>query len=404
MQKLTALHKRALTVTLTSLLLWTGWNYGRDLCHPFADLSCGFFTDQFTHVTLTRIFTEVGAEIYLTPRGELAEPMTDAEKAVLPPDVQTFGDPRSVEGWPRDKPFIATWTEIPSFYPPADLLLFAPASAIYSFTDISFTESNRLTIQLLLVYAHVSIYLILVASMARTRTHPERILAIVFAYAMVIHWTLEGFYDGAWIAPLVLTPVFLVKRDPVPALLTFSMGAFAHFRSLFYLPWAAEGAYRFVADHQWRPWTKRKAIALGATGVMGAASLATFLVVLNAMTSHRMTNQFNPRFDVFDLSSLLSLLVILLPGCAVFAYQRVWRELIMLLWVGGLIVMLPEINQWEAIALVPWMLAPVDELDTRGSVVEATRVATVILVIGIVFPQSIQVEWIHTAIGQLVGQ
>jgi hypothetical protein len=399
---------KALLITIASLVLWTTWNYVRDTCHPLADLSCGVLSDHTSHLGFARMFTEVGTDIYLKPREELGQPLTESEKEALPPDFQQlFNDPpdllanpRIVEGWPPDKPFIATWGFEPSLYPPGGLLLFAPPAAMYSLADISFTESNRLAIQFLLIYAHVSIFLMFVVSVERGRIPPETILALALAYAMVIHWTVEGFYDSVWIAPLLLTSFFIVRKQPLPALLTFSMGVFMHFRALFYLPWAAEAAVRFVTDREWKTWTRSKAIAVGATVLMGAAALWTFWVLRDAFTSHTKTNVYNPFVDSFELKSVLALGLIVLLGFSVLFYNRAWREAVMVLWVGALIMLLPQTNPWSGVALLPWLLSPV-EAGENQSIVRPTRIVTAILLIALVFPDSIKLDWIKTAIERI---
>ncbi|HEV3475533.1 MAG TPA: hypothetical protein VG602_09220 [Actinomycetota bacterium] len=398
-RNLARIHRAALVFTLASLAVWTGWNYGRALCHPIADLACGFYTDHYSIIGLTRAFVEFGPDaVYLQPRGEVGRPPSDGEQEALPPDVQQAIEVRIVDEWPADKPFISTYAPIPAFYPPGIFLLYGPAATVYSFSDISFAETNRLTIELLLVYAHITVFLLLIRASARSRIG---LVVAALGYAMVIHWTLNGFSEGAWIAPLLLTPRYLVRRQPIPTLLTFLLAVFVHFRALFYLPWGAEGGVRLLANRAWRPWSAGRGVALAAISVMGIASAAAFFVLLGDMAGYSRTNPFHPGYEEFDLAKLVSLVLVAAAGSALLLWQRAFREVVMLVWIALVIATLPQINPAGAIVLLPWLANPEVE-DGRGWVQE-TRVITGIFILGIVFPESIGVQWIPTAVSHLVG-
>lgn len=387
-----------LIISLGSFVLWTSWNLARDPCHPNMDLSCGFYTDHFSHMSLTRMFAERGFDIYKTPRGDLGRELTEEEFARLPEDLRTVGGHvRAVDGWSLSKPFTSSWLEIPSFYPPGDLILFAPAAAIYSFTEISFTDANRLLIQLLLLYSHVTIFLMLFLAAKEERGPP--VIALVFSYAVIVHWTLEGFYDGGWIAPLLLVPFFLNRRNGVAALAAFSIAAFMHFRALFYLPWVVIAIWMIFKGEELRKIDGKK-ISLGAvTLITAAASSGVFFTVRPIMATHRMTSPFNPAADVFDLSSWLVLGIVVLGGLLVFAIWGAWEEVAMLLWVTLLIRLLPEVNIWDSVAFVPWILAPVRVgIANRVRLVRDARAVVAILITIVVFSESLGLGWLHAAI------
>lgn len=395
-------HRRALLITLASLTLWSFWNYERELCHPYADLACGVFTDHFSHVGLARVFTSVGTEIYDGPRGELGNELTPEERSALPPDLQPVLEARSIEGWPADKPYVSTWPTIPSFYPPGDMVMFAPVAIIYSFTDMSFTEMNRATIQLLLVYAHVTIFLILALYFGRAQPDGADALALVVAGYLILRWTIEGFYDGGWIAPLILTPVFLARRAALPAVTSFAVAAFTHFRALFYLPWAVQGFVEFLRGKQWHRWDGRKTIMAAATVVMGAASLWVFLSVADLMRDHTLSNTFNMRSDSFDRNHFASLLLVAIPGGMVFVWKRAWSELLMLAWVVVMVTQVPEIPYWDAVALVPWLVAPSWGANADPTARRA-RSVTAVLVMSAVFSMPFDPGWLRAVTGNVLG-
>lgn len=398
-------HKRALAITLLSLVFWTAWNYARPQCHALADFGCGTYTDHFTHVGLARIFTHAGFEIYQGPRGELGRALTPDEQEALPEDIRGMGGLRTVEGWPPDKPFIATWPTIPSFYPPGDLVMFAPIALAYSFTGMSFTEMNLMTIQLLLVYAHLSLFLMLVVNSRRPAGGAADALAMVVAYFLIMRWTIEGFYDGGWIAPLVIAPLFLLRRAGLQTMALFALALFAHYRALFLLPWGVWGFVDFVRGREWRSWSWQKSGLAAATVVMGGLALATFLISRQAMSEHQMTNAFNPSFDSFQRDSLLTLALVTVPGAVLFVWRRAWLEVATLAWVFLLITQLPETYPWDAVALVPWLVAPALSRSGDDAVVRQVRTATVFLVVLVVFSGSLNalsLDWFRTVVDQLI--
>lgn len=395
-------YKRALALTLASLFLWTFWNYGRTLCHPTADLSCGVFTDHFAHVALARMFTSVGFEIYERPRGELGRPLTPEEDAALPEDLKGRGG-RAVQGWPPDKPYLTSWPTIPSFYPPGDLVMFAPVAAAYSFTPMSWTQMNQATIQLLLVYAHLTLFLMLLVNVGRSPADKTDLVAMAVAYFLVVRWTLDGFYDGGWIAPLVLAPAFLARGAGFGAVTAFTAAVFAHYRGLFLLPWGARGALDIVRGRQWRPWTRGKTLATVATLVMGGLAATTFLLARDAMAAHQMTNRFNPSFDAFDLPSVVALGFVTVPAAAFFAWKKAWLDLATVAWVVLLVTQLPETYPWDAVALVPWLVAPSVSPKERDPRVRGARAVTALAVMCVVFGSPLDVGWFRHAIDQTIA-
>ena len=56
-------------------------------------------------------------------------------------------------------------------------------------------------------------------------------LATLLVWFPVVHWTLEGFYDVAMIAPLLLCWRYLGQRRGLAAGVAFCAAAFLHFRA-----------------------------------------------------------------------------------------------------------------------------------------------------------------------------
>ncbi|MFN2586619.1 MAG: hypothetical protein ABR613_00685 [Actinomycetota bacterium] len=354
---------------------------------------------------LARVFTRVGFDIYDGPRGELGRPLTPEEQAALPEDLRPKGDLRTIDGWPADKPLVITWPTIPSFYPPGDLVMFAPVAAAYSFTGMSFTEMNLATIELLLVYAHVTIFLMLLVNARSPARGATEALPIVLAYFLIIRWTIDGFYDGGWIAPLVVAPLFIVRRAGLQTMTLFALSLFAHYRALFLLPWGVRGLVDFVRGREWGSWSLRKTAMAGTTLVMGGLAAATFLVSREAISQHQMTSIFNPSYASFQRDSLIALGLVTIPGALVFAWRRAWLELLTLLWVVALITQLPETYPWDVLALVPWLVAPALSPSAEDSVVRQVRTATVFLIGVVAFTSPItalNLDWLRVVVDQLI--
>jgi hypothetical protein len=399
----TALRK-ALVITLVSLTLWTAWNFAREDCHPYRDLSCGFFTDHFAHMNMSRLFAEKGVAIYTNARGDLVQPLTPDQVAALPADLQgtpSYGFP----GWPQDKPFTSTWTHVPNVYPPGDLILFAPFAMLYSFTGISFSTLNLLLIQYLIILAHVSLFFVFRSSFDDAQRGWIGVLGLYFIYTEVMHWTLEGFYDGAWIAPLLLTPLFIARRQHLPALLTVSLALFMHYRALFYLPWAALALYRLVKDREWESWKNSQMLWAGVAGLMATMSLRVFLNIRGVFTGAT-GGPVNPiGLGAGDLNLSRGLVMLFIFGAAGYVFWRggAMIELAMVGWVLLVAVFTPEIHEWDTVALVPLVAAPLlsnVKPDRQGQLLE-TKTALVVLYSIAFLGVTLSPRWIEIALDRV---
>lgn len=395
------LDHRILALTLASLVFWTGWNVLREDCHPFADLSCGFYTDHFSHMNLTRVFPHAGLDIYRVPRGELFPSLSEEEKAALPDDLeQSVGSVYGVEGWPADKPFATTWIDIPSFYPPGDLVLFAPPALLYHHTGISWSAINLVLIEMMIVGAHLTLYLALVAGARFREGSWIGVFGLYVTYSLLVHWALEGFYDSLWVAPLVLTGVFLAQRRGLAAVVTISVALFLHFRAYFYVPWALYALYVLWRDGRWKSWSIGRQVAFGVAGALGVSSLYVFWITRSAMAGHRLTNDLNPDSPEFNLAGVAVLVLVAAALAVPLIRGRAWLDLAMVGWTALVGVFLPEVNQWDAVAFVPWLVAPtaVGRADAR---LGDARTAAAILLPVTIFGLSLDPAWVELAFERL---
>jgi len=268
-------------------------------------------------------------------------------------------------GWPAEKPLVTSWPNNPRNYPPGDLLLVAPVAALYQQTSLSFTAANRLLLMLFLLYAHVAIFFlfesVLVSAPASPMLERARQVTAALVYFEVIHWTLEGFYDAAALAPLILCARFLGQRRGLAALVAFCAASFIHFRVFFFAPWAVYALVIVVRERQWRGWHLVDLLALALGAVLGAISLGVFFVLWPAV-------QHLPIHNFVNLASspgwLVCVLLPLLLAGAALAGRELWRlgavlDLVQLCWMVLMMVALHESYPWHLLlAVIPWLCAP----------------------------------------------
>ena len=386
----------ALTLTLVSLLAWGGWVV-QDDCHPYRDLGCGKSTDHFSHMNTGRLFMKVGIDIWRKPLRDNGRPLTPAERAALPADLQR-ANPADIggtfPGWPADKPFVSSWNFNPRFHPPGDMVLTAPVALLYSFTDLSFSGANLLLILLFLGYAHIPIYLLLRGMSGRPRLAPAGLLVGSFVYLTVIHWALEGFYESIAIAPLLLSARALVRDRGLQAIAWFSLAASLHFRALFFAPLALCGLYLVIRRRQWGTWTRRDWGLVAVTAALSAAVLGPFALLWSHLQDIPVTTSISPDAEGFSVVGILPFLVILAVGAAAFASARAWLDLVVLGWLAVLLLSLHEAYEWDMLMLLAWLIAPHSPSVRRIARVQDARIFVVLGISAFVFHTSLTPGWL----------
>jgi hypothetical protein len=353
------MRDRALLLTLASLAIWIGWELLRGPHHPYGDLSNGHYTDHFSHLNAARLLPRAGLDIWRKPLTQLLRPLTHEERARLPADVKAAAYPAGeayfVPGWPADKPMIASWSFNPRFYPPGDALLFAPVALLYHFTQLSFAGANLLALLLLLVYAHVSLYFALRA----TEEEPLRLFTLLIVYFPLVHWTLEGFYDAAILAPLIFCAQQLARGRGIGAILAFCCAAAMHFRAFFFAPWACAALALVLRERQWRSWGARGFAMAAAAGALAIAALVPFALLQPALRALGTSNVI-----ALSVAPALRPQVLAFTAVAALAAAFLWRagailELMLLAWVMLMLFSLHQAEQWHSVVLLAWLCAPI---------------------------------------------
>jgi hypothetical protein len=385
--------RRIFVFLVISLILWEGWEGLRVFSHPWGDLKGATYTDHFSHMNAARVFPRIGIEIWRRPIDRLFRPLTPAELASMPKDIRAGGSFSGgifyVPGWPAGKPLVASWSNNPRNYPPGDMLLVAPIAILYHFTDLSFTTANRLLLMLFLIYAHVALFFFFKflpefvpdnSSLARIR-----VITASVVYLEVIHWTLEGFYDAAALAPLILCGWYIRQRKGLPAIAIFCLAAFIHFRAFFFAPLPVYALVLILRERQWRSWSVRQWIISATAGALGSVSLFVFFILWPSLRHLPLDNPIN----LLNYSAWLTwilLPIFLILACFV-AHQllrlQAWLDLSVFVWMAIMMLTIHEAYPWHTIlAVMPWLCS-------LPSMIESSRVVRIQWIRLLVFAGSI---------------
>ena len=345
-------RRLAVALTAASFVGFSAWEMTRK-AHPFGDLSNGFFTDHFSHMNDARHFPRAGLRHWTTPLAGMERRLTPTERAALPPDVVDCPDGClfHVDGWPAQKPMQQSWPFLTRFYPPGDLLLFAPVAALYHLTPIRAATVNRLLVILCLAFAHAGIFVIL----DRVDGLLGALCALLGAGAL-IHWSLEGFYDAAMVLPLLLCDAFVAAGLGAPAFLAFGVAMLLHFRALYYVPWGLVAAALVFRS---RAPSRKDRVRIGLGTLCLAASLATFALALPGLLGYPL--QLNPLFlrtAALDRTALLEGAALAVAAAAVFVWARSPLDAGLVAWLAVVLTQVRQNYSWYSVALVPWLCAP----------------------------------------------
>jgi hypothetical protein len=340
-------------LTAASFAGFCAWEMTRRV-HPYADLSNGFFTDHFSHMNDARHFPRAGVRQWTTPLARMEPRLTPAERAALPPDVVDCPDGClfHVDGWPAQKPMQQSWPLLTRFYPPGDLLLFAPMAALYHVTPIRTATINRLLVVLCLAFAHAAIFTIL------DRVEgPLSALSALLGASVLIHWSLEGFYDASIVLPLLLCDAFLAAGLGASAFLAFGVAMLLHFRALYYVPWGLAAAVLVFRARASLRWPEQVKVAVGALCL--ALSVTTFAVALPGLLGYPL--QLNPLFlrtAALDRAALAEGAALAVAAAAVFVWARSPLDAGLVAWLALVLTQVRQNYSWYSMALVPWLCAP----------------------------------------------
>jgi hypothetical protein len=396
---------RLVLFTLISVLFWGSWSMLRTPCHPWSDLSCGIYTDHFSHMNTARLFVHEGVGIWTEPLIDAA-PQLDAEQlAELPEDMRSTITPDGLTavsappGWPADKPYVSSWGLYPRFHPPGNMLLTAPVAALYSLTGLSFTDANRLLILSFLIYAHIAFYVFVKGGDLASRLKPVGFAVGVLVYFEMIHWSLEGFYEAIVVVPLVLAARFLAQRRGVEALLAFTVATMVHFRALFFAPWALYAIYLVLRERQWRSWRRRHVVQGLLAIILGSACLTLIAVLWPHLHELNIYNPVNVAADPVNAAAIKTLVLAVVVLAGVFVYTRAWLDVFVLVWVAMMLLFMRQTYEWEILSFLAWLGAPIiTSRPQRATVVRDVRLVAMLLMAVLVFHSTLVPTWLQIVV------
>lgn len=394
---------RAVFFASVLFLGWATWHARRELRHPFWDLSRGTFSDHISHVNAVRLFTRCGACVWRVPVERQFPRVTPAEYQALPKDISSTLGIREifrVDGWPTDKPLITNWPQIVRPYPPGELVLMAPFAATYHWvTDLTFTRANWSLVLWLLLLAHVAFGALLYVSLA---TPPEQrtlgFFALGLVYLEMVHWSLEGFYDAAGVAPLVLSCVFLAQRRGLPALVWYCVAAFIHYRAFFLAPVPVYALWLIIHERSWQSWQWPQYAALVLACALGVAALWTFRWIQPALGQFPLTNA--AHLTSKDRAAQLTLGLVAFAAAAAFVRSGAWLDVAILAVMGAAFSTVRQACPWHVVLPMAWFALPaVGAAGERTRLVGHARVAVIVVASLVVFGNGLFPRWL----GQVIG-
>ena len=353
---------RAFVITALSLAAFLTWNQLRVFKHPWGDLSGGTYTDHLSHMNAARAFPRVGLDIWRKPAIALSREPSAGERAQFPDDVHPGGSWKGgiyvMDGFPIDKPWVTSWGQIPRLYPPGDMLLVAPVAYLYQHTSLSLTGANRYLYALFLIYAHAAIFLIVLSVLEEdSRKRPVLLVASIAACAVLLVWTLQGFYDAAALTPLILCARYLRARRGLAACVAFSVAAFIHFRAFFFAPWALYAIWIFFRERQYSTLRARD-LAAGALGAFCAgSSLFVFKLISPVLAQQHVNNSVN--LAAADGAALWMFGLVALACAAALVYAQAWFDVVTFAWLLLMLLFVKEAHEWHIVIPLAWLAAPV---------------------------------------------
>jgi len=392
LRHLTSARRKALLVTLISLVGWSLWNGFRTYEHPWGDLSKGKFTDHFSHMNAARVFPRMGLDIWRVPIATKFRNLTSDELAATPPDVRSGGSMTGgvlyVPGWPADKPLAIGWSHKTRMYPPGDMLLVAPIAALYHYTSLSLSGACRLLLGWFIVLAHAALFFFFLNYFESKGSGLDWLVAF-FVYSQVMYWTLEGFYDAVAIVPLVVCARYLGRRRGLAAGVAYCVAAVLHFRVFFQAPWALWAFGQMLRGRFWRRLRPRHVFAIALALALAFVSLYTFRLDWESLRGVYSNNPFRAASSPHDKALLWGFKVVLVVCAVAFVASRAWMDLLSIAWLGYIALTLREFYYWHMLISTSWVAAPASRPAVR-----AARMAFVLTTIAILFGDPAAPSWL----------
>ena len=322
----------------------------------------GDYDDHVAHVGETRVVGTVGLDLWRIPAMRLFRPLTLEEIDRLPADVKAHAllhrpDVQLVPTFPSDRPLVINYPHLPRCYPPGVFLASAPSALLYHFGLLSFGDSNRSYLALLVV----AWLLALRAWTSSWKDSPPslgRQIATAGAAAYAWYWAMNGFYD-LWAVALASAGLAAIRKRQLGAgALMLGASAFIHPRMLILSP-----LFVLVALDTARQWRRLgRAEQLACVG--GAALLASayaFAIAIQGTVrlhalSHQTANVVRPGGGSWAIAAAYGAFMVWL-ATALWRKNERW-DAVLVLFAAAAFSSQRYLCPWYWLPILPWALLP----------------------------------------------
>jgi hypothetical protein len=225
---------------------------------------------------------------------------------------------------------------------------------------------------------------------------PLLCFCLLILYAETIHWALEGFYDVAVIAPLLLSALYLRQRRALAGALAYCAAVFMHFRALFLAPYALYALWIFLQDAQWRRFSRGSWLALLVMLLLCVGIFGVFALLSPVLTTLPVNNPVNVTTEPLTAVNMVIFAMVLAIAAATLLGARAWVDLAVLVWMAGMLATLREAYEWHGTILLAWLLMPVLVGVPRGyEAVRGARLLMLTFATLIIFHNRLWPSWIE---------
>lgn len=250
------------------------------------------------------------------------------------------------------------WGNVPTDRPLGCIFIFLPFGILANLGILPDVLVHRLEIAVITTQAIGAIYLIARA----VRNRFVRVMFLTFLAPYILHWSLNGIYDGAILLFVIVGLLAYERKRWKLSALALTYAVCTHYRAVMYTPLVLGSIVNL-----WRSGDRRTAIKLGAVcliAIIVCTLIPAYLTFVKAehVLTRVATGKAGGGFGNFKklLNKLILYYTFFGVGFAYFIYRRRIAHAFSLL--GGALIIWLIFNQlWHAILVfIPWIV--VDEV------------------------------------------
>jgi hypothetical protein len=315
--------------------------------------------DGVSHFGHALLFARHGFDVYQKPSKNFCHVRnTGAAHAYAKASNVPDCDICEAQGGEGTRPFFVNWQDFPQPYPPGSLLYSAPEAWLFAHTSASLRTISVFTRLKYLCAAHFLLWLLFGVLFAKSPRAPgaaDWLFAGLFAllYCEIIKWSLSGMYDPLAIAAVVLGVGYLSRKRGLDALLALSVGAFFHYRALWYAPLFVVALFQFLQDRNSAGKRLAFAVKIALAAALVGLSAYSFLLLYPSLHGFPETNAILYKRLTLRGQNTWDFVVPLLFIVAYVARARHWILLLTMAWQCFMLVMTPQTMAWHALFLIP---------------------------------------------------